>query len=137
MCNLVAAERGRAACLGCWWEGLCFAKGGKYFAAMRLFPVFYYSLPQCWFYKVARDAGAVILLRWPQPRARQSCKDAGAHCASTISGYKAYPGPPHWPCSCTREAGSNLPILSGASSAAGLHLRCAGGISAGVMDLPS
>lgn len=55
MCNLVAVERGRAACLGCWWEGLCFAKGGKYFAAMRLFPVFYYRLPQCWFYEVARD----------------------------------------------------------------------------------
>lgn len=81
-------------------------------------------------------AGAVILLRWPQRRACQSCKDAGAPCASLISGCEAHPIPPHWPCSCTREAGSNLPVCSGAGSAAGPHLQCAGGISAAVTDLP-
>lgn len=124
MCNLVAVERGRAACLGCWWEGLCFAKGGKYFAAMRLFPVFYYRLLSAGSTRwpgMIQAAGAVILLRWLQHQACQSCKDAGAHCASTISGYEAYPRPPHWLCSCTREAGSNLPIRSGAGSAAGLQ----------------
>lgn len=55
MCTSGAGEGARAACLGCWGEGLCFAKGGKYFAAMIPLSAFYYKLPQCWDYEAAGD----------------------------------------------------------------------------------
>ena len=83
-----------------------------------------------------QTARAVILLQWLQHRARQSCKRAVAPCPSLISGREVYPGPPQRRYSCTRQAGSNLPVRSGASSTAGLHLQFAGVIGTGVTDLP-